>query len=89
MKTKNLIILAAIVIAVLAYIMLFERHRPTSDESAAAAEKVLLDFERDNVVGIGAAGDHRHAEDGRRQRACHSCRGRAAAGVEEGAAGRW
>ena len=52
MKTKNLIILAAIVIAVLAYIMLFERHRSTSDEATAAAEKVLLDFERDNVVGI-------------------------------------
>jgi hypothetical protein len=52
MKTKNLVILAAIVIAVLAYILLFERHRPTSDESTAAAEKVLLDFERDDVIGI-------------------------------------
>jgi hypothetical protein len=52
MKTKNLIILAAVVIVVLAYIMLFERHRPTSDESTAAAEKVLRDFERDDVMGI-------------------------------------
>jgi hypothetical protein len=51
-KSKNLIILAAVVIAVLAYIMLFERHRPTSDESTAAAEKVLRDFERDVVMGI-------------------------------------
>jgi len=52
MKTRNLIILAAVVIAVLAYILLVERHRPTSDESTAAAEKVLLDFERDDVMGI-------------------------------------
>jgi len=52
MKTKNLLILAAIVIAVAAYVFLFERHRPTSDESTAAAEKVLLDFERDDVIGI-------------------------------------
>ena len=52
MKTRNLVILAAIVIAFAAYVFLFERHRPTSDESAAAAEKVLLDFERDDVMGI-------------------------------------
>jgi hypothetical protein len=52
MKTKNLVILAAVVIAVLAYILLFERHRPTSDEATKAAEKVLRDFERDEVVGI-------------------------------------
>jgi hypothetical protein len=52
MRGKNLAILAAIVIAVLAYILLFERHRPTSDESTAAAERVLLDFERDDVNGI-------------------------------------
>jgi hypothetical protein len=52
MKSKNLAILAAVVIAVLAYILLFERHRPASDEATAAAEKVLRDFERDEVVGI-------------------------------------
>lgn len=52
MKTRNLIILAAVVIAVLAYILLFERHRPTSEEATQAAEKVLQDFERDDVVGI-------------------------------------
>jgi hypothetical protein len=52
MKGRNLVILAAIVIAVLAYILLFERHRPTSDEAASAAEKVLLDFERDDVAAI-------------------------------------
>ena len=52
MKGKNLVILAAVVIAVLAYIMLVERHRPTSDEVENEAEKILHDFERDDVVGI-------------------------------------
>jgi hypothetical protein len=51
-KTKNLLILAAIVIAVAAYVFLFERHRPTSEESTVAAEKVLREFERDDVTGI-------------------------------------
>ena len=52
MKTKNLIILAAVVIAALAYILLVERHRPTSDESRQEAEKVLRDFDRDQVTGL-------------------------------------
>ena len=45
MKTKNLIILAAVVIAVLAYILLVERHRPTSDDARKEADKVLRDFD--------------------------------------------
>jgi hypothetical protein len=52
MKTKNLIILAAIVIVVLAYILLVERHRPTSDEARREADKVLRDFDRDEVSSI-------------------------------------
>ena len=52
MKSKNLLILAAIVLVVFAYIVFFERHRPTSDEAASAAEKVLLDFEQDDVAAI-------------------------------------
>ena len=52
MKGRNLVILAAVVIAVLAYILLVERHRPTSDEALAEAEKVLQDFDRDQVTGI-------------------------------------
>jgi len=51
-KSKNLVILAAVVIVVLAYILLVERHRPTSDEAKAAAGKVLRDFDRDRVTGI-------------------------------------
>lgn len=52
MKGKNLVILAAVVIAVLAYILLVERHRPTSDEAKAEAENVLRDFDRDEVTSI-------------------------------------
>ena len=52
MKGKNLVILTAVVIAVLTYILLVERHRPTSDEAKAEAEKVLQDFDRDQVASI-------------------------------------
>ena len=44
MRTRNLIVLAAIVIVVGAYIMVVERHRPTSDEVEAQAGKLLQDF---------------------------------------------
>ena len=52
MKPRNLIILALVVMVIGAYIMLVERHRPTSDEVEAQAEKLLQDFDRDDVVGI-------------------------------------
>jgi len=49
MKGRNLAILAAVVIAVLAYILLVERHKPTSEEARKEADKVLRDFDRDAV----------------------------------------
>lgn len=52
MKGKNLAILAVVVIAVGAYIMLVERHRPTTDEARKDSEKVFQDFDRDGVSGI-------------------------------------
>jgi hypothetical protein len=52
MKTRNLIILFAVVVAVAAYIFLFERHRPTTDEAKAEAEKVLKDFDSEQVREI-------------------------------------
>jgi len=52
MRSKNLAILAAVVIVVLAYIMLVERHRPTSEEASSEAEKVLRGFEQDQVEAI-------------------------------------
>ena len=48
MRTKNLVILAAVVIVIGAYIMLVERHRPNSDELEAQA-----DFELNHqILGI-------------------------------------
>jgi hypothetical protein len=52
MKNKNLIILALIVVAVGAYILLVERHRPSSEEMKTEADKVLQGFDRDEVTGI-------------------------------------
>ena len=52
MKTKNLVILAAVVIAVGAYVFLFERHQPTSEEAQQEADKVLQDFDSDDVQTI-------------------------------------
>jgi len=51
-KTKNLVILAAVVIVVGAYVFLFERHQPTSEDAQQEAEKVLQDFDRDDVEAI-------------------------------------
>jgi hypothetical protein len=51
-KTKNLVILTAIVLAFAAYIVLFERHRPSSEEAREAADRVLPDFDRDRVVAL-------------------------------------
>jgi hypothetical protein len=52
MKGKNLAILAAVVIALLVYILLFERHQPTSDEARRDADKVFRSLEEDDVTGI-------------------------------------
>ena len=56
MRNKNLIILAAVVLAVGAYIFFFERHQPTSEEARDRAEKVLPDFDRDAVTSIEIEG---------------------------------
>ena len=56
MKSKNLLILAAIVLVVAAYVFFFERHQPTSEEARDRAEKVLQDFDRDAVISIEIEG---------------------------------
>ena len=56
MKTKNLVILAAIVLVVAAYIFLFERHQPTSDEARKNAEKIFPGFDREAVTAIRIEG---------------------------------
>jgi hypothetical protein len=40
------------VLAVAAYVFFFERHQPTSEEAQQEAEKVLRDFDRDDVQTI-------------------------------------
>ncbi len=52
MKPRNLIILAAIVLAVAAYVFLFERHQPTTEEAKQQAEKLLPDLDRDRIAAV-------------------------------------
>jgi len=52
MKTRNLVILTAIVLAVGAYIVLFERHRPSSEDVRRDADAVLPGLERERVTGL-------------------------------------
>jgi hypothetical protein len=51
-KGKNLLVLAAIVLAVGAYIFFFERHQPSTEEAAKQAEKVLPELAADDVISI-------------------------------------
>lgn len=57
MKSKNLVLLVAVVIVVFAYIMLVERHRPTTDEVTQTKGRVLRGFDRDAVVEINIQGE--------------------------------
>jgi hypothetical protein len=57
-KGKNLLVLAAIVLAVGAYIFLFERHQPSTGEAAKQAEKVLPDLASEDVISIVVEGHH-------------------------------
>lgn len=52
MKTKNLLILALAVAALAAWVLLVERHRPTTDELRERADRVFPDLERDDVTAL-------------------------------------
>lgn len=56
MKGRNLLILAALVLAVAAYIFLVERHRPSSDEAEEQAQAVIPDLDTDQVTAIRLEG---------------------------------
>ena len=58
MKPRNLIILALVVAADGAYIFLYERHQPTSDEARERAEKVFPDLERDSITSLEVRNSH-------------------------------
>ncbi len=51
MSTKKLLTLTAIFLALLAFVVFFERNQPTSEE-AAKARKKLIDFKADSLVGM-------------------------------------
>lgn len=58
MKPRNLIILAVVVAAIGAYIFLYERHQPTSEEARERAEKVFPDLDRDAVTSLEIRNSH-------------------------------
>lgn len=52
MRSRSLIIIAALVVAVGAFIFFVERHQPTSDERAERADRVFDRLEPDEVTSI-------------------------------------
>jgi len=51
MSTRKLLILTAVFLGLLAFVVLYERNEPTSEERAKAARK-LLDFKAEDVVSL-------------------------------------
>ncbi|MCP4900453.1 MAG: DUF4340 domain-containing protein [bacterium] len=52
MRNKNLVILTIVVAAFAAYILLFDRHRPTTEEVAAKEDRALPGLDRENVQSV-------------------------------------
>ncbi len=51
MSTRKLLLLTAVFLGLLAFVVLFERHQPTSEERAKAARR-LLDFRAEDVTAV-------------------------------------
>jgi len=51
MSTRKLLILTSIFLGLLAFVVLYERHEPTSEEKAKAARK-FLDFKAEDVASV-------------------------------------
>ena len=58
MRPRNLAILCLIVVAVAAYIFLYDRHQMTSDELRERADKVFPELEPDRVSGLEIRNPH-------------------------------
>ncbi len=58
MRTGRLIVLAAVVLALGAYILLYERHQPTTEEAQQRAKKVLAGLERDQIASLEITNRH-------------------------------
>lgn len=52
MRSRNLIILTAVVAALGAFIYFVERHQPTTEERIERADRVFPDLDEDEVVGV-------------------------------------
>ena len=51
MSTRKLLLLTAVFLGLLAFVVLFERHQPTSEERAKASRR-LLDFKAEDVTAV-------------------------------------
>lgn len=58
MRAKHLVVLAAAVAALAAYILLYERHQPSTEEARAKGQKVFPDLGRDDVTGLEITNSH-------------------------------
>jgi hypothetical protein len=58
MRSRNLIILALVVVALGAYIYFHERHQPTTEERRQQADTVFPDLDRDEVAGVEIHNTH-------------------------------
>ena len=58
MRSRSLIILALVVIALGAYIYFHERHLPTTEERRQQSDKLFPDLERDDVAGLEIRNTH-------------------------------
>jgi hypothetical protein len=57
MRGKSLVVLASVVVVLGAFIVLVERHQPTSDERRARADRVFPQLDADDVTAIGVRTD--------------------------------
>jgi len=62
MKGSKLLILAAIVVALGAWIYFYERKMPTTEEARQQADKVLPHLDRDQVTELSITNEHGHFE---------------------------
>ncbi|MCG6963509.1 MAG: DUF4340 domain-containing protein [Acidobacteria bacterium] len=58
MRSGRLLALALVVIAVGAFIFIYERHLPTSEQVKERADKVLANLKQDDVVGLDITNSH-------------------------------
>jgi len=58
MRGARLAVLAAVVVVLGAFILLYERHRPTTDQNREQAERIFPSLERDTVAAVEIRNAH-------------------------------